>query len=183
VDDGKIPGAISLVARHGKVAHFETYGRSEVQSGRQMTADPIFRIYSMPKPLPRVPGRLFPLPEHEPFYQPVIALSKVRYVGEPLALVIAESPALGEDALELIEVDIEPRRRCRIGPRRSRALSLVEAHGSNCAIHYRTSEGRCRKAFAMADRVVRQQFASIGTPGSRWSRAASSRNGTPAGAT
>jgi carbon-monoxide dehydrogenase large subunit len=111
------------------------------------------------KPLPRVPGRLFPLPEHEPFYQPVIASSKVRYVGEPLALVIAESPALGEDALELIEVDIEP-----LPAVSDRATSLegasllFEAHGSNCAIHYRTSKGDAAKAFVMADRVVRQQF-------------------------
>src|SRR6195256_93600 len=111
------------------------------------------------KPLPRVPGRLFPLPEHEPFYQPVIASSKVRYVGEPLALVIAESPALGEDALELIEVDIEP---LPAGSDRAPSLGgaflLFEAHGSNCAIHYRTSKGDAAKAFAMADRVVRQQF-------------------------
>src|SRR5438270_6399816 len=54
VDDGKIPGAISLVARHGKVAHFQTYGRSDVQSGRQMTADTVFRIYSMTKPIASV---------------------------------------------------------------------------------------------------------------------------------
>ncbi|MHB8576558.1 MAG: serine hydrolase, partial [Dehalococcoidia bacterium] len=46
VDDGKIPGAISLVARHGKTVHFETYGRMDVEANRPMSAETIFRIYS-----------------------------------------------------------------------------------------------------------------------------------------
>ena len=57
--------------------------------------------------VPRVPMRLQPLPDFEPFAQPVIAHSKVRYVGEALALVLATSPAIAEDALEAIDVDIE----------------------------------------------------------------------------
>ncbi len=58
--------------------------------------------------IPRVPMRLQPLPEFEPVGQPVIAESKVRYVGEALAVVLAGSAAVAEDALGLIEVDIEP---------------------------------------------------------------------------
>jgi CubicO group peptidase (beta-lactamase class C family) len=54
VDEGKIPGAISLVARRGKVAHFETYGRMDVENDRSMQADTIFRIYSMTKPIASV---------------------------------------------------------------------------------------------------------------------------------
>ena len=52
--------------------------------------------------------RLQPLPEFKPFEQPVIADKKVRYVGEPMAVVLADSVAIGEDALEAIEVEIEP---------------------------------------------------------------------------
>src|SRR5271166_1257233 len=58
--------------------------------------------------VPRVPMRLQPLPEFEPVGQPVIAESKVRYVGEALAIVLADSAAIAEDALGLIDVDIEP---------------------------------------------------------------------------
>ena len=58
--------------------------------------------------VPRVPMRLQPLPDFEPFGQPVMAETKVRYVGEALALVLADTPAIAEDALGLIEVDIEP---------------------------------------------------------------------------
>ena len=59
-------------------------------------------------PIPIVPMRLQPMPEFEPFAQPVMARDKVRYVGEALAMVLADSAALAEDALGAIDVDIEP---------------------------------------------------------------------------
>ena len=58
--------------------------------------------------VPRVPMRLQPLPEFERFGQPVIAENKVRYVGEALAVVLAGTAGIAEDALGLIEADIEP---------------------------------------------------------------------------
>jgi carbon-monoxide dehydrogenase large subunit len=58
--------------------------------------------------LPTIPLRQEPLPALQQYQQPVIAHRKVRYVGEPLAVVVAESAALAEDALEAILVDIEP---------------------------------------------------------------------------
>jgi carbon-monoxide dehydrogenase large subunit len=57
--------------------------------------------------VPLVPLRLDVLPEFDRYRQPVIASDKVRYVGEPIALVLAESAALAEDALEAIRVEIE----------------------------------------------------------------------------
>jgi aerobic carbon-monoxide dehydrogenase large subunit len=57
--------------------------------------------------MPLIPQRLDVLPAFKPYQQPVLADRKVRYVGEPLAVVLAASPALAEDALEAIEVDIE----------------------------------------------------------------------------
>src|SRR3954470_13621498 len=47
--------------------------------------------------VPKIPMRMEPLPELVPFDQPVIAQNKVRYVGEPVAIVVAESAALAED--------------------------------------------------------------------------------------
>jgi aerobic carbon-monoxide dehydrogenase large subunit len=58
--------------------------------------------------VPTIPLRHDPTPAIRRFEQPVIANGKVRYVGEPIAVVIAESPALAEDALEAVAVDIEP---------------------------------------------------------------------------
>jgi CubicO group peptidase (beta-lactamase class C family) len=51
VDAGKFPGAISMVQRRGKVVHFETYGRRDLEGGKPVERDTIFRIYSMTKPI------------------------------------------------------------------------------------------------------------------------------------
>src|SRR5207248_2402514 len=59
--------------------------------------------------VPRIPLRLLPLPGTERFLQPVIAADRVRYVGEPLAVVLGDSPALAEDGVGAIALDIEER--------------------------------------------------------------------------
>lgn len=51
VDAGKLPGALVLVARKGKVAHLSTMGMADVERAAPVRTDTIFRIYSMTKPL------------------------------------------------------------------------------------------------------------------------------------
>jgi len=46
-----IPGAVVLIARHGRVAHFASFGVSDRDTRRPMRKDDIFRIYSMTKPV------------------------------------------------------------------------------------------------------------------------------------
>jgi CubicO group peptidase (beta-lactamase class C family) len=54
VDDGKLPGIITLVARHGRVAHSHVAGQADIARGVPLAADTIFRVYSMTKPLTTV---------------------------------------------------------------------------------------------------------------------------------
>ena len=51
VDDGDLAGAVTVVARHGKIAHFETFGKQDLGTGAAMPKDAIFRIHSMTKPV------------------------------------------------------------------------------------------------------------------------------------
>jgi len=51
VADGRVAGMTTLLARHGKVVEFKTYGQASLAAGRPMTRDAIFRIYSMSKPI------------------------------------------------------------------------------------------------------------------------------------
>jgi CubicO group peptidase (beta-lactamase class C family) len=51
IKTGRIPGAVVLVARHGKVGYFEAFGLQNKQSGMPMRKDSIFRIYSLTKPI------------------------------------------------------------------------------------------------------------------------------------
>ncbi|MFP5413314.1 MAG: serine hydrolase domain-containing protein [Gammaproteobacteria bacterium] len=54
VDKKKIPGAVVLVARQGKVVYHEALGVRDPGTGAPMTKDSIFRIYSMTKPIATV---------------------------------------------------------------------------------------------------------------------------------
>ena len=51
IETGHCPGATLLVARHGKVVKFDTYGMADADRGTPMRRDAIFRIYSQTKPV------------------------------------------------------------------------------------------------------------------------------------
>ena len=51
IDADKIPGTVTLVARRGKVVHFETNGLRDIAAGLPMEEDTIFRLYSQSKPV------------------------------------------------------------------------------------------------------------------------------------
>ena len=109
--------------------------------------------------VPKIPLRLSPLPQLVPFEQPVMAENKVRYVGEPIALVVADSLALAEDALDVIEVDIEALP--AVANRRASGnddVLLFEEHGTNRAITYTARKG---DAAAVKAPYVRRETFSV----------------------
>jgi CO/xanthine dehydrogenase Mo-binding subunit len=58
--------------------------------------------------IPPIGFRLTGLSQLEPYRQYVLARERVRYVGEPVAVVFATDPYLAEDAADLVELNIEP---------------------------------------------------------------------------
>ena len=54
IDDGRIPGFLTVVARRGKIVHFETIGMRDIENNKPVEADTIFRIHSMSKPITSV---------------------------------------------------------------------------------------------------------------------------------
>ncbi len=54
VTQQKIAGGVTLLARHGKIAHLGVYGMMDVEAEKQMAPDTIFRIASMTKPITSV---------------------------------------------------------------------------------------------------------------------------------
>ena len=109
--------------------------------------------------IPTIPLRLAPLAGLEKYLQPVIAQDKVRYAGEPLAVVIADTRAIAEDALEAISVDIEPLD--PVADWRTAAADrslLFEANGTNVATRYTAELGNADLAFKTADYIRRETF-------------------------
>ena len=109
--------------------------------------------------VPTIPLRQDPLPATIPFEQPVIAHGKVRYVGEPIAVVVADSAQMAEDALDLFQVDIEalPAVVDAAGARRADTL-LFEAAGSNICLCLEGTKGDVEPAFASAEYRRQERF-------------------------
>ena len=51
IDAGSVPGVVTLVARRGKIVHFEAHGYNDVEAKKPMPKDAIFRLASMSKPI------------------------------------------------------------------------------------------------------------------------------------
>ena len=51
VDNGKIPCALTMIARRGKLVHFEKFGMQDIAAAKPIQFDTIFRLYSMTKPI------------------------------------------------------------------------------------------------------------------------------------
>jgi len=109
----------------------------------------------------RIPVRLGPRPSIVACLQPPLARDKVRYVGEPVAFVVAENRYVAEDALELLEVAYEPLPTvadARTAVERA-APMLHEAIDGNVVATLDTRRGDAEAALAAAHTRVRERFA------------------------
>jgi CubicO group peptidase (beta-lactamase class C family) len=97
---GTVPGAVMLVARHGKIAAFESVGVLDPGTKAAMPRDAIFRIYSMSKAITSVSAMML-------FEEGKIALSDpvARYlpqIGQMKVAVEKADPAGGKPSLEMV---------------------------------------------------------------------------------
>jgi carbon-monoxide dehydrogenase large subunit len=86
---------------HGVVRNIDAAATLSIPGGHAVVT-----AAEIPEPLPTIPFRR-PNAILAPYAQPVIAARKVRYVGEPVAMILAESAAVAEDALQYVAVDID----------------------------------------------------------------------------
>ncbi len=108
VDDVKLPGMVHATFVRSPHAHARIVAIDTAAALAMPGVVAVFTyddIASLAKP---IPVRLYPLPSLEPFLQYPLAQDKVRYVGDPVAIVIADSRYVAEDALDVIDVTYEP---------------------------------------------------------------------------
>jgi aerobic carbon-monoxide dehydrogenase large subunit len=158
VDDLARPGQWHAAMVRSPVAH----GRLRSIDTRAALAMPgvnaVLTAQDIGRPIPIIPFRR-PNPTIAPYAQPVIADKVVRYVGEPIAVVLADGAELAEDALQAVELDIE-----HLPPVINRAASangdvlLFENTGSNSATIFTASAGNADGAFPAAAYKRREQF-------------------------
>ena len=97
-----------------------------------------------------VPG--MKLPDH-----PLLAVGKVRYVGEPVAVVVANSRYIARDATDLIEVDYDPLDAV-VDPEKAAehdSLPIHETFGDNIAFRSEVTNPAVEQALKEADKVIK----------------------------
>jgi CubicO group peptidase (beta-lactamase class C family) len=106
IERGRVPGAVALIARRGRLAYFESYGRLDPARAAPMAKDSIFRIYSMTKPIVSVAAMMlweegrFLLSDPIAKFLPELGALKVAVTrGSELDLVDAERPITIQDLL------------------------------------------------------------------------------------
>src|SRR5215470_12301200 len=148
VDDLAVDGLLYAVILRSSVAHGLIASLDTSAALKCPGVHAVITAKDMPGGVPIIPMRLQPLPEFRPYEQPVLAHDKVRYVGEPVAVVLAESVARGEDALEAITLEIEPLPAISDYATAAQNKSLLfEATGTNCSLTFHARKGDADAAF------------------------------------
>src|SRR6516165_2328790 len=164
VDDVELPGMLHAAFLRSHLAHARIARLDATPALRRAGVIAVYTAgdlgdYWQPGPLlvppPPIAGITFNLRTQVP-----LARDKVRHVGEPLAVVVAESRHLAEDALADIVVDIDPLPAV-VDLEKALAASSPLVHddlGINIAAHVRQTKGDYAMAAAQAAHVTRRRF-------------------------
>jgi carbon-monoxide dehydrogenase large subunit len=156
VDDLERDGMLHAAILRSSIAHADIVSIDASAALRMPGVHTVITAADIAGEVPVIPLRLAPLPEFEPFRQPVIAIDKVRYVGEPIAVVVADSRAIAEDALEAIDVQFEVLSAVT-GPGATED-ALFACADDNVSLRYSAGFGDADAAFASADYVRTERF-------------------------
>jgi carbon-monoxide dehydrogenase large subunit len=164
IDDVELPGLLHAAFLRSPVAHAKI---RRIDASAALERPGVLAVYTAKDlgsywqagpllvPPPPIPAIVFNVRTQVP-----LAKEKVRYAGEPLAVVVAENRYIAEDALDDIVVELEAL---------PAAVDLQAAAGdgaarvhddldSNVASHVRQTKGDYRRAAAAADLLLRRRF-------------------------
>ncbi|MEA2424385.1 MAG: aerobic carbon-monoxide dehydrogenase large subunit [Thermoleophilaceae bacterium] len=154
VDDVDLPGQLWMRVVRADVAHARIRG-IDTEAARSAPGVVDVVTHADVARFGAIPLRLDFGIDLEPYLQQVLAGDRVRYVGEPVAVVVATGAYAADDAAELVELDYEelPAVVDAIEALDAGATSLWDDHGNEAATLTKRF-GPVDEAFAQADRVV-----------------------------
>lgn len=158
VDDFHLPGMLHAAVLRSPHAHAELRSIDASQALAMPGVHVVISAADIPADA-RIPMRMYSRPGMENYLQPPLARERVRYSGEPVAVVVAESRYLAEDAAAAIRVDYEPLDPV-LDPEAAiaeDAVALFET-GSNLATEFEIDEGEVDEAFERAALVVEERI-------------------------
>jgi carbon-monoxide dehydrogenase large subunit/6-hydroxypseudooxynicotine dehydrogenase subunit gamma len=154
VDDIDLPGQLWMRVVRAEVAHARI---DSIDAGEARALPGVVAVLTAEDVagIPPIPLRLDFGIDLDPYLQPVLARDRIRYVGEPVAVVVADDAYTADDAAELVSVEFEslPVVLDAIAALEDDAQSLWPERGNEAA-RLAKRFGHVEAAFAAADRVV-----------------------------
>lgn len=159
VDDIQRPGMLHAVVLRSPMAHARILA---FDASAALAMPGVVRVITwvdIASHAKTIPQRTCPLPGMEHFLQRPLAESVVRYVGEPVALVVATDRYVAEDAAEALLVDYDALDAVVDAHLAAEGSALVHPErGSNVATHYQVGRGDVDRAFREAHHTRKQSF-------------------------
>ena len=152
VDDFERPGMLHACVLRSPFAHARILSIDPSAAGAH-----VFTASDLPADLRPIPMRMFVDGPLNDYLQYPLARDVVRYSGEPVALVVAESRYAAEDAAERVEVDYDPLP-VALRPDEDAAPALHEETGTNRAGGFTIEWGDVGGAFEEAALVVEERL-------------------------
>ena len=157
VDDVHVPDMLHATVVRSPMGHARVRGLDASAARSVPGVEAVLGAAELGDALRPIPVRLVPDERLLRYLQLPLATDRVRYVGEPVALVVARSRAVAEDAAERVEVDLEPLPAATDATAPPPA-ALFEHTPDNLASLIGEGFGDVDAAFARAHRVVRLVF-------------------------
>ena len=159
LDDVRLPGMLHAAILRSPHAHARVRGIDASSALALGGVVAVFTHADMAELMKPIPMRVFPLPGLDNYLQTPLSADTVRHAGEAVAVVVAESRYLAEDALDVIEVDYEPLPAvASVSDALTDAVVVHPANGTNLAGTAEINVGDVDTAFAGADYVRREEF-------------------------
>ena len=161
VDDVKLPGMLHAAILRSPHAHARILS---IDASEALELPGVVAVFSFRDLEQAVEPRVIPMRRGsfeglERFLQYPFARDKVRYVGDPVAVVIAESRHVAEDALDHVQVSYETLPAvANVHASLQGDVLLYEEQGTNVAYEFSGELGDTDEAFASADYVRQEEF-------------------------
>ena len=161
VDDVKLPNALhAAIVRsphaHARIVSVDTSAAREMPGVFDVLTFEDIAAAVVPRP---IPVRLRAYSDLLKFLQYPLAHGKVHYVGDPVAVVLADSRYLAEDAADVVDIVYDPLHALVDVKESLRGETVIhEAQGTNVAFEYTSSIGDPDTAFRDADYTRKEEF-------------------------
>jgi aerobic carbon-monoxide dehydrogenase large subunit len=160
VDDLKRPGCAHLGVIRSVHAHARILGVDAAAAKAMPGVLAVWTAADLPQASRPLTTAATGVHEHRPFTAPILVTERARYVGEPIAVVVAETPYVLADALAAVTVAYEPLPPI-VGDRAARASSerVHAAWPDNVGVHVGGGVGDVEGALAQPGlTIVRERF-------------------------